>query len=158
VHRPGLTISLHGGPRASLGPLFRLADDSSLAIGRYIDLGIVHVSCIGDEVVGHAQIVQAPTLWEWELKSLAVDARHRRQRIGGQLVQVSLSYAREHGAERMLVGTSTADLDNLRFYQRLGFRLAWIERDAFDAAAGYPEGLAVDGVPVRDRAWLDLVL
>jgi len=27
-----------------------------------------------------------------------------------------------------------------------------IERDAFDAAAGYPEGLAVDGVPVPCRS------
>jgi GNAT superfamily N-acetyltransferase len=158
VHRPGLTISVHLGPRAALRPLFRLADDSSLAIDRSIELGVVQVCSIGGEVVGHAQIVQGQAAEEWELKSLAVEPSHRRQGIGGRLVQASLVYAREHGAKRMVVGTSTADLDNLRFYQRLGFRMVSIERDAFNAAAGYPEGLAVDGVPVRDRAWLDLVL
>ena len=155
---PGLTISLHAGPRVALRPLFHLADDSSLAIDRSIDLGVVHVCSIGGEVVAHAQIVQGQSAEEWELKSLAVDARHRRQGIGARLVQVSLAFARERGAKRMVVGTATADLDNLRFYQRLGFRMARIERDAFDVAAGYPEGLAVDGVPVRDREWLELVL
>jgi hypothetical protein len=30
-----------------------------------------------------------------------------------------------------------------------------IERDAFTAAAGYPPDLAVGGIPLRDRVWLD---
>ena len=33
--------------------------------------------------------------------------------------------------------------------------MRWIERDAFTPATGYPAGLLVDGIAVRDRVWLD---
>ena len=56
------------------------------------------------------------------------------------------------------VATGAADTGLLRFYQRLGFRLARIERDAFTPAAGYPPGLTVDGIPLLDRVWLDRAL
>jgi hypothetical protein len=48
-----------------------------------------------------------------------------------------------------------ADTQLLRFYQRIGFRLVRIERDAFTAAAGYPPDLFVDGIRLLDRVWLD---
>jgi hypothetical protein len=58
----------------------------------------------------------------------------------------------------MLVATASADVGNLRFYQRCGFRLASIERDAFTAESGYREQIQIDGMPLRDRVWLDLPL
>ena len=33
-----------------------------------------------------------------------------------------------------------------------------VERDAFTAANGYPQGIVVDGIPLRDRVWLDMEL
>ena len=33
-----------------------------------------------------------------------------------------------------------------------------IERDAFTAATGYPPGIMVEGIPLRDRVWLDMEL
>ena len=71
---------------------------------------------------------------------------YRAGRRGLMCVDRSTS-VREHGAERLLVATAAADLDNLRFYQRLGFRMLRIERDAFTPGFGYPEGLTVGGVP-----------
>ena len=56
------------------------------------------------------------------------------------------------------VATGAADTGNLRFYQRLGFRMRSIERDAFTPANGYPPGLEIDGIELRDRVWLDLRL
>ena len=55
-----------------------------------------------------------------------------------------------------MLATAAADTGVLRFYQRLGFRLMRIERDAFTPAAGYPTELLVDGIRLRDRAWLDV--
>ena len=60
--------------------------------------------------------------------------------------------ARAHAAS---VATGTADVGNLRFYQRLGFRMLSIERDVFTPEWGYPEGLEVDGIPLLDRVWFD---
>jgi hypothetical protein len=33
-----------------------------------------------------------------------------------------------------------------------------IERDAFTPAVGYPAGLMIEGIRLRDRVWLDLQL
>ena len=56
---------------------------------------------------------------------------------------------------RHVVATASADVGNLRFYQRLGFRMRSIDRDAFTADTGYEPGLRIDGIELRDRAWLD---
>ena len=45
--------------------------------------------------------------------------------------------------------------DDLRFYQRQGFRMPSVERDAFTPATGCPPGLLIDGIELRDRVWLD---
>jgi hypothetical protein len=57
-----------------------------------------------------------------------------------------------------LVATAAADVDNLRFYQRVGFRMRSIERDAFTAATGYDPETNVGGIKLRDRVRLDLRL
>jgi hypothetical protein len=62
------------------------------------------------------------------------------------------------GERRLVVATAAADVGTLRFYQRLGFRMLRVERDAFTPADGYAEGLTIDGIPLRDRVWLDLAL
>jgi len=61
-------------------------------------------------------------------------------------------------AGRVLVATAAADIGNLRFYQRQGFRMRSVERDAFTPATGYPPGLLIDGIELRDRVWLDRVV
>jgi hypothetical protein len=58
----------------------------------------------------------------------------------------------------VLVATAAADIGNLRFYQRQGFRMRSVERDAFTPATGYPPGLLIDGIELRDRVWLDRVV
>jgi hypothetical protein len=46
-----------------------------------------------------------------------------------------------------VVATAAADVGNLRFYQRQGFRVHRVERDAFTPATG----LHIDGIELRDR-------
>ena len=55
-----------------------------------------------------------------------------------------------------MLATATADIGNLRFYQRCGFRMDRVVRDAFTPETGYPEPIEIDGIPLRDRVWLDL--
>jgi hypothetical protein len=61
-------------------------------------------------------------------------------------------------AGRVLVATAAADIGNLRFYQRQGFRMRSVERDAFTPATGYPPGLLIDDIELQDRVWLDRVV
>jgi hypothetical protein len=67
----------------------------------------------------------------------------------------ALDIARAEGRATLVVATAAADIGNLRFYQRLGFRMRSIDRDAFTEATGYPPGIVIDGIELRDRVWLD---
>jgi GNAT superfamily N-acetyltransferase len=154
----GLSVVEHTGPRAALRPLFELAEDSSRELDAYIGAGRVLVARVGDAIVGHVQITDARALAEAELKNMAVEPSHQRRGVGRALVAAAIELLREEGRSTLVVATAAADIGNLRFYQRLGFRLRSIERDAFTTASGYPPGLLIDGIELRDRVWLDLPL
>jgi ribosomal protein S18 acetylase RimI-like enzyme len=148
-------IAPYSGDRAALLPLFRLADDSELHIAGYLRQGTVLVARDGAALVGHVQMIEDDPPRTWELKSIAVVEAHRDRGLGRRLVEAGVAHARDRGATRVLLSTGAADTRVLRFYQRLGFRLLRLERDVFTPAAGYPADLAVDGIPLRDRMWLD---
>jgi GNAT superfamily N-acetyltransferase len=86
---------------------------------------------------------------------MAVLESHQGRGIGRALIEAALELARAEGRSSLIVATAAADIGNLRFYQRMGFRLRSIERDAFTEATGYPAGLEIDGIELRDRVWLD---
>jgi GNAT superfamily N-acetyltransferase len=134
--------------------LFAEAEDSAVQLDSYIDDGRVLVAWRGTTPVGHLQLVPTGE-GTVELKNMAVVERMRGTGIGRTLVETALASAAREGATRMLVATAAADIGNLRFYQRCGFRFASIEHDAFTPDTGYPERIVVDGVPLRDRVWLE---
>lgn len=113
------------------------------------------VATDGSAVVGHVQMIEGDAA-TWELKSIAVADGHRHHGLGRRLVEAGLAHARDRGASRILLATGAADIALLRFYQRIGFRMLRIERDAFTPAAGYPAELLVAGIRLLDRVWLDL--
>jgi ribosomal protein S18 acetylase RimI-like enzyme len=158
THEAAGTIAVdeHTGPRADLRPLFKLAEDSSEQLDAYIDRGRVLVAVDRDEIVGHVQVTETDRSAEAEIKNIAVEWSHQGRGIGRALIAAVIALARDEGRSRLVVGTAAADTANLRFYQRLGFRMRAVERDAFTAATGYPLGLRVDGIELRDRVWLDL--
>jgi hypothetical protein len=75
--------------------------------------------------------------------------------VGARLIQAARMVLACEGARILGVSTAAASAGNLRFYQRQGFRLLSIERDAFTTATGYPPGIEIDGIPLGDRVWLD---
>ncbi|HEY6177907.1 MAG TPA: GNAT family N-acetyltransferase [Kofleriaceae bacterium] len=149
-------IDVYTGDRAALLPLLLTADDSQREVASYLHRGTILVARDGDALVGHAQMVEAEAPATWELKSLAVVDAHRGHGLGRRLVEAGIAHARKHAASRVLVATGAADTRVLRFYQRIGFRMLRIERDVFTPAAGYPPDLAVDGIRLLDRVWLDI--
>jgi GNAT superfamily N-acetyltransferase len=156
MHRaPVPAITEHAGDRAALRPLFELAEDSAAALDAYIEAGRVLVAADGDTIVGHLQLTETGDAAEAEIKNMAVAETHQSRGIGRALVDAAVALARADGVETLLVATAAADIGNLRFYQRVGFRMRSIERDAFTEATGYPPGIVLDGIPLRDRVWLD---
>ena len=150
-----MAIQEHAGPRRELRALFELAEDSRQELDAYIDAGRVLVAVEGGKPVGHLQLTDTGEPDTVELKNMAVLESHQRRGVGSALVAAAVERLRHGGRSRLVVATAAADVGNLRFYQRLGFRMVSIERDAFTPQAGYPEDLDVDGIPLRDRVWLD---
>jgi ribosomal protein S18 acetylase RimI-like enzyme len=153
----GVRIVEHSGPRAELRRLFDFAESSARALDEYIDRGRVLVALSGDAIVGHVQLTETGRASELELKNMAVDPALRGRGVGRALVESAAELARAEWRSALLVATAGADVGNLRFYQRVGFRIRSIERDVFNQAAGY-EPLSIGGIPVRDRVWLDRAL
>jgi GNAT superfamily N-acetyltransferase len=149
-----IEIEVFRGSRSELLPLFAQADDSSTEIASYIELGEVFVARRAHRIIGHVQVISAGS--DWEIKSLAVIETERGRGVGAALVRAALDRALAGGASRVLVATATADIVNLRFYQRLGFRMDRVERDAFTVDRGYPLLLKVDDIPVRDKVWFSI--
>jgi N-acetylglutamate synthase-like GNAT family acetyltransferase len=140
-----------------LDALLALADDSQASVASYKSAGDLFVAFVDGDLVGELILIEVePKLLE--IKSVAVDEACRGMGVGDGLVEAALDDARARDAERVLIGTATADLDNLGFYQRRGFRMVRVERDAFTPERGYEDALERDGIPVRDRIWLELEL
>ena len=152
-----LRIALHEGSRHDLWPLFELADDSLVAIREYLDQGVVHVASSGGTLLGHSQVLPVEE-GIYELRSLAVIPGLRRRGLGTRLVARSASWVRARSGDRLVAATPSADLDVLGFYQRLGFRVFRVDRDAYGPGHGYSDSLVTNGIRVRDRVWLELEL
>jgi ribosomal protein S18 acetylase RimI-like enzyme len=92
-----------------------------------------------------------------EVKSLAVLEERQGGGIGRALIDDAAERSRARQANRLLVSTAAASTGDLRFYRRVAFRMLRVERDVFGPEQGY-EGVLIDGIPLRDRVWLDRAL
>lgn len=148
-------VEPYTGSRARLRPLFALAEDSPAQLDSYLTAGRVLVARRGPDIVGHLQLVETDRPGEVELKNMAVREDQQGHGIGARLVHAAVELLVAEPVSVLVVATAAADIGNLRFYQRQGFRMLAIERDAFTPATGYPPGTRIDGIELRDRVWLD---
>jgi ribosomal protein S18 acetylase RimI-like enzyme len=150
-----IRVEEHTGARTALRWLFELAEDSATELDAYLGAGRVLVARAGERVVGHLQLVDGASPAEVEVRNMAVDPAYRQRGVGRALMAAAIDRAREDGRSQLVVATAAADIGNLRFYQRLGFRLRAVERDAFTEQTGYAPGIEIEGIALRDRVWLD---
>ena len=148
-----VAITDHTGNRDELRPLFEEAEDSSSQLDAYIEAGDVLVASAGGRILGHLQLIAGGEALE--IKNMAVNPDMRGRGIGRALIDAAVETARRRRAATLVVATAAADTGNLHFYQRCGFRLRSVERDAFTPAMGYAAGTLSDGIELRDRVWLD---
>jgi GNAT superfamily N-acetyltransferase len=153
-----MDIGIYHGDRHALRHLFALADDSTTRIAGYIGLGDVLVARDGDAIIAHLQILEADEGGLFELRSMAVDSTRQHRGIGRSLVAAAIAHCRSRHGRRLIVSTATADIGNLRFYQRQGFRMYRVVQDTFRPDTGYPDGIMIDGIPLRDQVFLELML
>jgi GNAT superfamily N-acetyltransferase len=150
-------IEEHAGRRSELLWSFRLAEDSETALASYLERGTVWVAREADgSVVGHLQVLDDAA--DWEVLNTAVAEDRQGGGIGRRMIEHVVAEARAKGVRRLVVATAAADVGNLRFYQRCGFRMQRIVPDAFVPETGYPDAIEIDGIPLRDQVWFGMEL
>lgn len=154
-----MRVERYDGDRAALRELWLLADDSEPEIASYMHRGVVLVahSVREADVLGHLLLTEEGD-GIVELKSMAVLERLQGQGLGRLLVGAAIEHCRRTGVKQLIVATAAAGIGQLRFYQRMGFRMLRIERDAFGPHTGYAEGIELEGIPLRDRVWFSMEL
>jgi len=92
---------------------------------------------------------------------VTINAFPRGAGAGTALMEAVAVAARDAGCRRVWLITTNDNLRALRFYQRRGFRLAALHRDALarsrDLKPSIPE-VGLDGIPLRDELELELTL
>ena len=151
-------IKTYRGDRAALKHLFALADDSERQVDAYIGLGDVLIAHDNDTILGHLQFLETGEAGVFEIKNMAVGDPWQRGGIGRRLVAAAVARCRSRHGVRLIVSTAAADVGNLRFYQRQGFRMYRVVQNAFRPETGYPEEILIDGIPLRDQVFLELAL
>lgn len=128
-------------------PLLLLAEPSHSAL----QWSLEHLSDTVYRFDLDGELVGAATM-RWgdepaELVELAVARERQGAGIGRDIVAWLLGEARRRGTRAIEVGTASASLGNIAFYQRCGFRPSAVRRDYFWY---HREPLVEHGIPVRD--------
>jgi ribosomal protein S18 acetylase RimI-like enzyme len=92
---------------------------------------------------------------------VTLDAVIEGQGIGSALIRAAVDAVREAGCRRMWLITTNDNTPALRFYQKQGFTLAALHRNALEETRRLKPELpltGIDGIPLRDEIELEMLL
>ena len=95
-----------------------------------------------------------------ECEIVTMNSLQRGVGIGQRLIRKVVEYAKEAGASRVWLITTNDNTDALRFYQKAGFRIVAVRRDATSLARRIKPEIPVigeNGIPIRDEIELELI-
>ncbi len=98
---------------------------------------------------------------EEELEIVTLDSLEPGQGIGTLLINTALDHAYKSSCWRIWLITTNDNTPALRFYQKRGFHLAKIHKDAIQVSRQLkPEIplIGLDGIPIRDEIELEIIL
>jgi len=85
-----------------------------------------------DAVAGYAFLTVAPGFAAWEtgpianLETLSIVSEHRRSGLGTRLLDAAWSRLAERGVREMAITAAAGNVDAHRFYERHGFKQAFV--------------------------------
>ena len=127
--------------------LLLLADPSKKLIDEYIESGYCFLAYMNEELVGDFVLIQTdPEIYE--IVNIAVKEEYQGRGIGKQLIQKAIEEAKKLGARSLEIGTGNSSIQQLRLYQKSGFRIIAIDHDFF--IRNYEEEIYEDGIQCRD--------
>lgn len=98
---------------------------------------------------------------EKECEITTLDSLEEGEGIGTSLVESLESWAKEHGIKRLWLITTNDNLPALKFWQKRGYGLVKIHRDAIAEARRIKPQIPInglEGIPIRDEIELEKML
>ncbi|KIL45024.1 GNAT family N-acetyltransferase [Jeotgalibacillus soli] len=111
-------------------PYLYLADDAHEDVRQYAEQGFLFVFEDSGEPVGVMLLIpqNAAVL---EIKNIGLLDKARGKGFGRQMIEVAIETAKDRGYRTLEVGTANSSIDNLIFYQKVGFRMAAVKQNYF---------------------------
>ncbi|MGV8122744.1 MAG: GNAT family N-acetyltransferase [Candidatus Xenobiia bacterium LiM19] len=95
------------------------------------------------------------------IEIITLDSLKTKIGVGSQLVDAMKEYARKTGCKRLWLITTNDNLQALRFYQKRGFHLAALHKNALDVSRMMKPLIPTigrDGIPARDELEMEIVM
>ncbi|MBI3914810.1 MAG: GNAT family N-acetyltransferase [Chloroflexi bacterium] len=96
-----------------------------------------------------------------ECEIVTLDSVIEKQGIGSALIAAARNAAQKAGCTRLWLITTNDNLHALGFYQKRGFRIAAVHRDAIAESRKLKPSIAligIDGIPIRDEIELEMMI
>jgi DNA-3-methyladenine glycosylase I len=96
-----------------------------------------------------------------ECEIVSLDSMVEGRGVGSALVAAVEEATTKHGCKRLWLITTNDNTAALRFYQKLGFRLVAVHRNAIEKSRELKPEIPIvgmDGIPIRDEVELELRL
>ena len=138
-----------GKINSDLMTLLLTADPDKNAVLSYIKSAEIIVALDSGKIIAVVAITKTKS--EFELKNIAVASNYQGRGIAKSLIAASKDYAKESGANSLIVGTGNSSLSQLALYQKCGFRIFDIVPDFF---VEYNEPIYENGIRCLDLLML----
>ena len=127
--------------------------------GECIDLGTADgwYTSNYDEIIGMITY----RIIHHEMEILSLDSVHENQGIGTTLLNQAITKAKECDCSRVWLITTNDNLSALRFYQKRGFDIVRIHRNAVDVARKLKPSIPIygnDGIPIKHEIELEYII
>lgn len=96
-----------------------------------------------------------------ECEIISIDSTKPAHGIGTALIEAAKNAARQAGCRRLWLITTNDNIDALRFYQRRGFTLVAVHRNAIEQSRKLKPQIPLLGehdIPIRDEIELEFLL
>jgi ribosomal protein S18 acetylase RimI-like enzyme len=129
--------------------LLILGDEDPRMLDKYIDKGKMFVA--KDQTVTIGVLIIVPVSVEiLEIKNIAVKEKFQSRGVGSFLISyVEKKFANKY--KSIQVGTGDADLSNIRFYLKNGYRFSAIREKFFEQ---YDQPIFANGIQLQDMVVL----
>lgn len=118
------------GERELYFPYLLLADGNEEVVRKYMNDGILYAIHCGGHLIGVTLLIERSKT-SIEIKNIAIEPEFKGKGIGKVVLKMISDSSKAKGYTQVIVGTANSSIDNIVFYQKVGFRMEKIEKDFF---------------------------